>query len=277
MAENHIVRRTWRSGGCGLGFRRKIAGLLLVCLCAVACSSEDGQEDTDTTPLIAFSDKAFFNYLLQEGQIDRNNDGQISRKEAACVEMIDMHGDIPVESMSELQYFIGLKEINLSKLPNLRQLDLSYCNKLEVVSCVELEKLDSLVVNRGVRILSCTSCGMKEVSLKGCGELVFADFSGCILDSLDVSDCLKLQELLAAGCGLQALDLSRNTELKELVLDGNRFRKINLRLNVGLEKCSLKGMGSTVEEIVLPAVADTDRNGWRDEVVSEYMEKVKFQ
>ena len=127
-------------------------------MCAVSCEKEIKEEIwTDSSPIIQFKDPRFLEAILEYSNkyesIDRNNDGQISVKEASIVKSLNLGGGI--RYMDEIRYFTALRELSCGN-NQLTSLDLSNNTDLRELSCGnnQLTSLD-LSNNTDLRGLSC--------------------------------------------------------------------------------------------------------------------------
>ena len=129
-------------------------------------------QQPDNSPIIQFKDPYFlealletytvsssdFNYYINYNvDVDKNNDGQISEKEAANVEALDMweaqdQTGKKIRGIDELEYFTGLKYLSLEGVDMtsiaLNSSSLEYlkvptkCNSLDIEGCTALLYLD---------------------------------------------------------------------------------------------------------------------------------------
>ena len=123
--------------------------LPVMVMCAVSCET-----DKDDSPIIEFNDPNFLQALLDD-DVDKNNDGQISEKEASAVTSLIIAGEMQIVDMEEIKYFTALTilecrnnqltSLNVRNNSALRRLacdnnklttlDLRYNNALTYLSC----------------------------------------------------------------------------------------------------------------------------------------------
>ena len=245
------------------------------------CGDKDAKvivtQQADDSPIIQFKDPYFLAALLEtytvfwndakyEVDIDKNNDGQISEKEAASVEVLDLekaedqYGN-DIRNADELKYFTSLKYLTLSVNKQLTSLDLSkntaltelYCNfnqltSLDVSGCAALKylncdysELTSIDVSgcAALEVLLCYSNQLTSLDVSGCAALEYLELSfNNQLTSLDVSGCAALKYLNCYSNQLTSLDLSKNTALTELSCGKNQLTSLDLSNNTALTSLS---------------------------------------
>ena len=200
---------------------------LLLCLVA-ACGKEDPASliGPDGSPYIKFKDPVLKECLLTEMQVDwngrlydvkadSNGNGEITEREAECVEVLYLSlaqyymrkdKDKEISCYDELAYFKNLRYLNLS-CDNVEALDFSSFNALEQLLCSG--DLTSLDVSQNA-------------------ALTYLDCSYCCLTSLDVSRNPELRTLYCFGNMLTTLDLSNNRRLGYLSCHDNRLTSLDV-------------------------------------------------
>ena len=176
---------------------------------------------------IKFEDPTFKAVLIAltgYSEIDTNNDGEISYKEASIITDLSVPSK-NIKSMNEIRYFTALE--TLSCYDNqLTSIDVSKSTKLEMLLC-SLNKLTKLDVsnNRYLEDLSCTSNN---------------------LTSLDVSNNKLLSDLSCASNKLTVLKLSGATALETLSCYDNKLTTLDVSKNTRLENisCSLNQLAA---------------------------------
>ena len=111
---------------------KKILLLLALPLMVMNLASCNKEEWTDDSPIIQFKDQRFLDALLAYNNVDKNNDGQISEKEASVVEDLYLRGD--VRNMDEIKYFTSLIRLYCDE-NQLTSLDLSNNTALTDLNC----------------------------------------------------------------------------------------------------------------------------------------------
>ena len=240
------------------------------------CGDKDAKvsvtQQPDNSPIIQFKDRYFLDALLEtytvewnntdyKVNIDKNNDGQISEKEAASVEVLDLekaedqYGN-DIRNADELKYFTSLKYLKLSFNDQLASLDLSgcpaltylYCSdnqltSLDVSGCAALEELwgdwnqlTSLDVSgcAALEVLLCYSNQLTSLVLSNNTALEVLSCSDNQLTSLDLSGCTALTYLSCYNNQLTSLDLSNNTALTSLHCSNNQLTSLDLSNNTAL-------------------------------------------
>ncbi len=164
-----------------------IALLLVIGVIAFALPmfqfSRHASEASDTVITLSdLEDRAWAHYLAEN--VDRNNDGLISQKEAALVTSI---GDL-----SEMYYTgNGLCSAGVTKLDGIE-----YFTNLKVLLCYDntLESLD-LSQNTSLRYLDCSYNYLTSLTLPATNTLQTVSAERNLLQELDVTDCPNLNSL----------------------------------------------------------------------------------
>ena len=221
-----------------------LLALPIMVMCAVSCEKEKEEAWVDDSPIIQFKDPYFLEALLQKDwidpypggmngyytvDVDRNNDGQISEKEASIVEALNLGEAVvmtghAIRNTDELRYFTNLRYLstdnrNLDMAP-FESLNLSSLSKLEYLYCCQNNSLTSLDVSNNTML--------KELHCNG-------NFA-----SLDLSNNTALTELYCQGNQLTSLDLSNNTALTYLDCSQNKLTFLDLHNNKLLENLKLE-------------------------------------
>ena len=183
-------------------------------------------QQPDNSPIIQFKDPYFLDALLEtytvswndvdyEVDVDKNNDGQISEKEAASVVVLRVVDSDGVRNMDEISYFTSLEYLRCEG--TFESLDLSNNTALTYLRCHgPLTSLD-LSNNTALTYLDCSYSGITSLDLSNNTALTYLE---CIfnvsLTSLDLSNNTALTELHCSSNILTSLDLSNNTALTYL-------------------------------------------------------------
>ena len=222
------------------------------------------QEGYDTSPIIQFKDPYFLQSLLRtytittaEGvvysvDIDKNDDGQISEREAAAVEVMSVSNSDNLQDISEIKYFTSLKHLlcgynssitvlDLSANTALEFLDCEYNEKLSVVNlngntalntlyCLGNSKLTSLDVsnNTALTYLNCSNNQLSAINIGNNTTLTDLDCSGNQISMLDISNNTVLTYLKCRDNQISALDISSNPALTYLDCWNNQISEINI-------------------------------------------------
>ena len=188
--------------------------------------------------------------------IDKDNDGEISYKEASDAKCLylDNPFDNEAVSMRELKYFssleyiycvncvssidltncLNLKYLNLSGV--LTSLDVSKNTALESLECYfnQLTSLD-LSKNTALKYLRCGGNQLTSLDLSNNTALTKLDCSNNQLTSLDVSKNTALTQLYCDNNQLTTLDVSKNTALTYLYCYFNQLKSLDVSKNTALE------------------------------------------
>ena len=219
----------------------------------------------------------YVDYLID---VDANNDGEITIKEAKNVRALELNEydeeddkviGFDIESMPEIKYFTALEYLDCS-YNELTSLDVSGCVSLEYLECSD-NQLTSLDVSgcAALETLNCNSNELTSLDASGCTALTFLecgvnqltslDLSNNTaltrlycqsnqLTSIDLSNNAALESLFCHNNQLTSLDLSNNTALTELWCDGNQFTKIILSRNHLLEEYTIQGIIEEYGDII---------------------------
>ena len=167
---------------------------------------------TSDNPIIEFKDPKFLEALLSNYGLDRNGDGQISKREAANVKYLHID-KYAITSMGEICYFTALKKLYCYN-NQLTSLDLSKNSELTYLNC-RYNQLTSLDISKNTALTE-LNCYNNQ------------------LTSLDVSKNKALTRLECGYNQLISLDLSKNTALTYLSCDTNQLTSLNLSKNTAL-------------------------------------------
>ena len=202
------------------------------------------KQHADDSPIIQFNDLYFLDCLLGIRKvtwndedyyivIDKNNDGQISEKEAASIEVLSISSDNTIRNIDEIKYFTSLKYLSVTgNIADNLTIDLSNSSLHEFRSSTKLDCVD----------LS-NSKSIKEIK---CDNITFLNVQNCIsLQTLDVYDIGKLD---ASGCSSLTIidyspwsDVSYVSFINELALAGcialERLECSELNLLTDIQDC----------------------------------------
>ena len=221
-------------------------------------------QKADDSPIIQFKDQYFLNALLERYSVnwndteynvnvDRNNDGQISEKEASLVEVLDLEiamreTEQAIRNISEMSYFTRLRYLKIAPPyfrdidVSIESMDLSDLSQLEYLYIVSVE-LNTLDVSGCVSLtyLGCFENQLTSLDVSGCAALTELECSVNQLTSLDVSGCVSLTHLGCSDNQLTSLDVSNNAALTELWCHYNQLTSLDVSNNIALTDLSSGG------------------------------------
>ena len=242
-----------------------LLALPIMVMCAVSCEKEKEEAWVDDSPIIQFKDPYFLEALLQKNwidpypggmngyytvDVDRNNDGQISEKEASIVEALNLGEAVvmtghAIRNTDELRYFTNLRYLstdnrNLDMAP-FESLNLSSLSKLEYLYCCQNNSLTSLDVSNNT-MLKELHCNGNFASLDLSNNTALTELYcwGNQLTSLDLSNNTALEELWLREIPLTSVDLSNNTALRKLDCKDNQLTSLDLSNNTALTELDCK-------------------------------------
>ena len=193
-------------------------------------------QKADDSPIIQFKDPRFLSGALS--YCDKNEDGQISEKEASvCTKL----GVANVRNLEEIKYFTALTELYFYD-NELTSLDLSNntaLTKLEFGNTTDyIASLLSLDLSKNIALtyLDCRGCQFASLDLSNNTALTELYCSSNQLTSLDLSNNTALTKLYCSSNQLTSLDLSNNTALTELDCSRNQLSSLDLSNNTALIK-----------------------------------------
>ena len=206
-----------------------LLALPLMVMCFASCEKSENSTPydewkdswTDDSPIIQFKDPKFLNALLNVSYsdgyypaipVDRNEDGQISEKEAAVTTEI-MLFETGIRNMDEIKYFTSLQSL--------------YCDSNQLTT------LD-LSNNVALIYLNCYGNKLTTLDLSNNSALTELNCYGNKLTTLDLSNNSALTELNCGGNQLTSLDLKMNPALTELDCRNNQLSSLDLSGNTGL-------------------------------------------
>ena len=186
--------------------------------------------------------------------IDRDNDGEISYKEALDAKYMYINTGVTSDNFTELKYFPALEyayinlwsldSIDLTHCPNLKylyisgdipSLDLSNNSALEYLVC-SYNQLTSLDVSKNTALthLYCGGNQLTSLDVSNNTALTWLSCNYNQLTSLDVSNNTALTWLSCNYNQLTSLDLSNNTALTDLGCNYNQLTSLDLSNNTAL-------------------------------------------
>ena len=187
--------------------------------------------------------------------IDRDNDGEISYKEALDAKYMYINTGVTSDNFTELKYFPALEyayinlwsldSIDLTHCPNLKylyisgdipSLDLSNNTSLEHLECRNNDDITSLDLsnNSALEYLVCSYNQLTSLDVSSNTALTYLDCYKNQLTSLDVSKNTALTHLYCGGNQLTSLDVSNNTALTWLSCNYNQLTSLDLSNNTAL-------------------------------------------
>lgn len=231
-----------------------------------------GEDLADTVQIIQYHDKVidipdpyFRQYCIQN--FDKNNDGQLTKREAFGITSIITSGEIEslqgieaFENLYQLNVKAQITEVDLSHLSELsildltgnklRSLDLRKNDKLIFVDCDDNQLETLLIGENNLASLSCSDNRLSSLTIGQGGDNSFTlncdnnrltslSLTGCRwlncdnnrLTSLDLNNSPMCTSLICSGNQLQLLDLSMLSKLDYVSCSNNRLEKLVLPNN----------------------------------------------
>lgn len=150
--------------------------------------------------------------------LDRNGDGQISKREAANVKYLHID-KCEITRMDEICYFTALKKLYCYN-NQLSSLDLSKNTELTYLDCDnnQLTSLD-LSKNTALTYLSCDTNRLTSLNLSKNTALITLYCGGNQLTSLDVSNSKELTLLRCNGNQLTSVIIYKYNIMDEWLMD----------------------------------------------------------
>lgn len=190
---------------------------------------------TSDNPIIEFKDAKFLEALLSNSNygLDRNGDGQISKREAANVKYLHID-KCEITRMDEICYFTALKKLYCYN-NQLSSLDLSKNTELTYLNC-RYNQLTSLDISKNTELtyLSCDNNQLSSINVSTNTALIELYCYNNQLTSLDLSKNTALTELECYNNQLTLLDVSRNKALTRLECGYNQLISLDLSKNTAL-------------------------------------------
>ena len=220
------------------------------------------QESLDTSPIIQFNDPHFLEqlsqvkyYTLPGGQfvisdVDENDDGKISEREAASAKEVVINGSQNLEDISELRYFTNVETLVIKGLPLVKSIDLSNNQALKVVYIVGCDQLPEMSLNDHTQIetvyldnpmltsvdlsnntaMSYLKCNgpVTSLNITGCTAIAELDLQNCKLESLDLSNSMTITEVRLADTEIESVDFSGCSALTDFTLSGSFISSLDL-------------------------------------------------
>lgn len=201
------------------------------------CGNKDAKvsvtQKTDESPIIQFKDPRFLDAALKD--VDANNDGQISEKEASICTHLSVF-DAGIRNLEEIKFFTSLTELTCSN-NQLTSLDVSNNTVLTRLWCND-NQLATLDVsnNTALTYLECFNNQLASLDVSNNRTLTFLECGGNQLTTLEVSDNTVLTTLWCSNNKLTSLDLSKNVVLTELECYNNQLATLDVSKNTALTR-----------------------------------------
>ena len=184
---------------------------------------------TDDGAVIQFQDEKFLQAILENPRntVDKNNDGQISEKEARKATVLDV-SLAGISSMEEIKYFTSLTEL-YCWANQLTTLDVSRNTLLEFFGCC-YNSIASLDVSRNasLQVLDCSNNILEYMDVSANPALTNLSISSNRIPEINFYTNRALVELYCNDNLLTSLDLRNNKELEQLFCSGNQLNKLIL-------------------------------------------------
>lgn len=226
--------------------KRHLIPLLILLLSS--CSSDD--TDTNDMESTIISSPSFEQALINTGiDLDGVVNGVIATNDIAAINFLSLN-DANISSLSGLEYFIGLKKLqvsnnqltslNVSQNTAIKELDfsnnlittidISHNTALTSLVCFN-NRLTSLDLSQNIALatLACTNNNLSAIDLSFNTNLTQLYCSKNLLTSIDVSNNTAIEELFCFENQLTNLDLSQNIALRELYCYNNALLGIDVR------------------------------------------------
>ena len=214
---------------------------------------------------INFDDANFKAFCV--AHYDQDGDGEISFAEAKIPTVMDI-SEKEISSIAGIEYFINLTELNCNK-NNLTSVDLSANTKLKYLSLDE-NQLTSIDVSHNTLLLELNVSNNELSSLDISSnpylqyvnawenkittftsharntELTSLRLEDNLLNSLDVSNLINLEDLYCSNNSLSSLNLLSNTNLNYLECANNNLASLDLHNNTKLTdlRCNDNGLNT---------------------------------
>lgn len=165
---------------------------------------------------------------------DTDQNGRLSKEEAAQVALINLPGQSEIASLEGLAYFAGLTELNCAN-NRLTSLNVSGLTALTKLWC-ENNQITVLDVTRNTRLttLNCSTNQLSTLDVSKNTALTLLHCSRNNLTTLTLSNNRALESLDCSQNLLAALEVRHNINLKSLNCFYNKISTLELILNVGL-------------------------------------------
>ena len=159
--------------------------------------------------------------------IDRDNDGEISYKEALDAKYMYINTGVRTDNFTELKYFPAL-EYAYIRFTSLDSINLTHCPNLKYLYISgDIPSLD-LSNNTSLERLECSYNQLTSLDLSNNTALTYLICYGNQLTSLDLSNNTTLTYLSCFDNQLTSLDLSNNTALTELSCSNNQLTSLDV-------------------------------------------------
>ena len=185
---------------------------------------------TDDSAIIQFQDEKFLQAILENPRntVDKNNDGQISEKEARTATVLDV-SLAGISSMEEIKYFTSLTGL------------FCYGNRL---TTLDVSRHASL------RQFNCSNNLLENLDVSACSSLTILNINYNRISEIDFYANTLLEELYCEDNLLTLLDLRNNKELKYLSCSGNKLSRLILYRHHKLGKSTIAEIREEYGDII---------------------------
>lgn len=226
-------------------------------------------QNPDDSPIIQFKDPYFLEALVNTKQVDKNEDGQISEKEALNTTELNLENvksGHQIRNTEELSYFTSLESLEINNVlatslnligsgfPVLQKV-IIYNGGLEYIdfsNCPLLEYANIEGQSSPINKIDLSGCPMlNDVRLSRCKIIDLSDCKSIesfvqkdydITEKIDVSNCVSLKDLVCCNNSkLTSLNISNTVSLTKLQCYGNKIQALDLSSSTALTDLSCGG------------------------------------
>ena len=141
-------------------------------------------------------------------KVDANGDGEIQNSEAENISYLSTAYENNLTDIIGIEAFKNLTELNIEQTTKLKSLQLSSNTKLKKIKGLYNQSLE-------------------EININNCLSLEDIDLFSTKINSIDVSQNLKLKNLVITG-NYASLNLSKNTQLEQIRIGSDNLASLNL-------------------------------------------------
>ena len=201
-------------------------------------------QNPDDSPIIQFKDPYFLEALVNTKQVDKNEDGQISEKEALSTTELNLENvksGHQIRNTEELSYFTSLESLEIKNV---------LATSLNLIGSGFPVLQNVIIYNGGLEYIDFSNCPLLEyaniegqsyspinkIDLSGCPLLNDVRLSGCKI--IDLSNCKSIENFTQEDSDItEKIDVSNCISLKDLVCCNNtKLTSLNISNTVSLTK-----------------------------------------
>ncbi len=220
-------------------------------------------------------------------QIDLNYDGEIQRSEAVEFKGLLWLGPNKITDLTGIKEFInvtkilmnycnGIKEIDLSGMVNLREVNFDNSpnlDKFDVSGCANLKKMDcsyNILIDLNIYgcvnldLIRCYNTSLTKFQVLDFPKLRYLFIPNNLILNLIITNLPELWRVQLNGNQLTSLDLSNFTKLDQLWVSDNKLASLNIRNNNNTLITSFKANNNPDLKCITADDSEWSKENWKE-------------